>query len=200
MKSIVSEASSISKAIDKAWNDAGKPKEFSVNILEKPIKNFLGFTIRSAKIALIFPEVIVKKSATRPTAKQVSKPSQPVKNKFTPKAKDNKPVEEEKNKDPKNIVERATRPKTPQWSEPMIDNVKNWIQETLNTANKNSAFTIEPNNYYLKIKFEEPVYEEQHRQKQLFASLATLMLIMLKRQYKRPLRGYKIILTSDKDA
>jgi len=54
MKSIIQEASSIQKAIEKAWIKADKPREFSVRILEEPVKNFLGFTKKMAKIALFF--------------------------------------------------------------------------------------------------------------------------------------------------
>jgi len=54
MKSVMHEASSIAKAIEQAWVKAGQPQEFSVKILEEPQKNFLGFTTRSAKVALFF--------------------------------------------------------------------------------------------------------------------------------------------------
>lgn len=54
MKSIIQEASSIQKAIEKAWIKADKPREFSIRILEEPVKNFLGFTKKMAKIALFF--------------------------------------------------------------------------------------------------------------------------------------------------
>lgn len=54
MKSIIQEASSIQKAIEQAWIKADKPREFSVRILEEPVKNFLGFTKKMAKIALFF--------------------------------------------------------------------------------------------------------------------------------------------------
>ena len=57
MKSLMEEASSIFKAIETAWNRAGKPQEFSIKILEHPEKNFFGLnTVKSAKIALLFNE------------------------------------------------------------------------------------------------------------------------------------------------
>lgn len=54
MKSIMQEASSIAKAIEQAWMTAGQPAEFTIKVLEEPQKNFIGFTTRSAKIALFF--------------------------------------------------------------------------------------------------------------------------------------------------
>lgn len=57
MKSLMEESSSIFKAIETAWQRAGKPQEFSVKILEHPETGFLGLTtVKSAKIALLFTE------------------------------------------------------------------------------------------------------------------------------------------------
>lgn len=68
MKSLMEEASSIFKAIETAWNRAGKPQEFSIKILEHPEKSFFGLnTVKSAKIALLFNEY---------AHKQTSKPQQ----------------------------------------------------------------------------------------------------------------------------
>lgn len=54
MKSIICEASSIAKAIEQGWKKAGLPQNFSVKILEKEEKNFIGLTKKPAKIALFF--------------------------------------------------------------------------------------------------------------------------------------------------
>lgn len=59
MKSIVEMASTIVKAIQQAWERAGKPQEFSVRILEEPETNFLGMTRKPAKIAFLFSEKAV---------------------------------------------------------------------------------------------------------------------------------------------
>ena len=48
MKSLMEEASSISKAIEKGWTNAGKPKEFTIKVYEEPEKNFIGMTVRPA--------------------------------------------------------------------------------------------------------------------------------------------------------
>lgn len=57
MKSIVEEASSIAKAVEKGWIRAGKPREFSVKIFEEPEKNFFGLTTKPAKIAIVFAQI-----------------------------------------------------------------------------------------------------------------------------------------------
>jgi len=66
MKSLVEEASSIAKAIEKAWERAGKPQAFSVKIYETGEKNFLGFTKKSAKVGIFFEEEIARSNDRRP--------------------------------------------------------------------------------------------------------------------------------------
>src|SRR5579863_6644198 len=56
MKSIMEQASSIIKAIEKAWISADKPKEFSVKIFEQEEKNFFGMTTKPAKIGIFFSD------------------------------------------------------------------------------------------------------------------------------------------------
>lgn len=56
MKSVIQEASSVSKAIEQAWQKAGMPKEFSVKIHQEAHRNFLGMIKQTAKIALFFDE------------------------------------------------------------------------------------------------------------------------------------------------
>jgi hypothetical protein len=61
MKSLMEEASSISKAIENAWNRAGNPQEFSIKILELPKTSFFGLkTAKSAKVALFFNDAVLK--------------------------------------------------------------------------------------------------------------------------------------------
>jgi hypothetical protein len=62
MKSLVEEASSVSKAIEKAWIRAGKPVSFSVKIYEEAQSGFLGFNTTPAKIGLFFEEQIISKN------------------------------------------------------------------------------------------------------------------------------------------
>ncbi len=57
MKSIMEEASSIMEAIQKGWERAGKPQEFSVKVFEDAQTSFFGMrTVKSAKVALFFKE------------------------------------------------------------------------------------------------------------------------------------------------
>lgn len=68
MKSIIEQASSIMKAIEKAWNQAEQPKEFSIKIFEKEERNFFGMTTKPAKIGIFFGDkpIIHEKPAQKP--------------------------------------------------------------------------------------------------------------------------------------
>lgn len=54
MRSILLEASSIERAIDKAWNEAGKPREFTIKVHDEGERNFLGFSRRPARLSILF--------------------------------------------------------------------------------------------------------------------------------------------------
>src|ERR1700730_15554830 len=76
MKSIMEEASSISKAIDQAWNRAGKPMEFTIKVLETPERNLFCLTTKSAKIALFFDDLKIMSKFARPIEKVTAPPKQ----------------------------------------------------------------------------------------------------------------------------
>lgn len=54
MRSILQEAASVLKAIEKAWSEAGQPQEFSVKVFDVGERNFFGFSKRPAVISLLF--------------------------------------------------------------------------------------------------------------------------------------------------
>lgn len=68
MKSIIEQASSIMKAIEKAWNQAEQPKEFSIKIFEKEERNFFGMSVKPAKIGIFFGDkpTTYEKPSSRP--------------------------------------------------------------------------------------------------------------------------------------
>src|SRR6202050_469390 len=54
MKSMLYEASSVVKAIEKAWAESGNPGEFTVKVLEREEKNFFGFSKKPAVISIAY--------------------------------------------------------------------------------------------------------------------------------------------------
>lgn len=84
MKSIIEQASSIMKAIEKAWDQAEKPKEFSIKIFEQEERNFFGMSTKPAKVGIFFGD--------KPTTheKPTSKPRQEIKE-CRPEVRENRP-------------------------------------------------------------------------------------------------------------
>ncbi|MEX0671799.1 MAG: hypothetical protein WD068_00415, partial [Candidatus Babeliales bacterium] len=74
MKSVIEEASTIAKAVEKGWEKAGKPIEFTVKILEQPEYNFLGLSKSLAKVGIFFSAKDIKSEEKPVTAYQ--KPQQ----------------------------------------------------------------------------------------------------------------------------
>lgn len=205
MKSIIQEASSIAKAIDQGWQIAGKPQEFSVKILEHPEKNFFGLTTRSAKVAIVFniahvpqPADAYKQKSTKKKAPQGTKEKrhQEPRAKKAPaphRSEHNKPQEPSPEPDkPKQQKQRGL------WNEDFVASAREWFEKTLtHMGHTKISFTIEPQNYYLRITLNKPILTDANNEKHLLASLSNLLMATLKRKFKKPLRGHKIVLTHD---
>ncbi len=201
MKSIVEEASSIIKAIEKGWAKAGQPKEFSVKIFEEPQRNFIGITTRSAKIGIFFNDSAVS-----------SKPSEPSKPKLNPQAHVKSPhrystqgqkaikppVKHKEQKSDEQLsmpyTREAQEARPTIWSDAMLEDIKQWLTKTLDIMQIPAPeFTVEPHHFQARIMLKGTLLPERERERQLFASLAVLLMQMLRHHYKRPLKGYKIL-------
>lgn len=219
MKSIMEEASSVIKAIEKGWTQAGQPKEFSIKVFEEPQKNFIGMTIKSAKIGIFFDDPALsarmQESSTtkspkksrgvepvrqqQPETPQQEKRAIPHKPKKEVVAQAPAPVTwqatEKETSQAEVIKQEVTQTKSPVWTEAMVQDIHSYMKDILAYVTiKPLAFTIEPHHFHLKLHFNESIFEDKAREKQLFVSLSTLLLQMLKYKYKRPLKGYKIVL------
>ncbi len=207
MKSIMEEASSVSKAIEKGWIAAGKPQEFSVKVFEEATKNFLGMTSKPAKIAIFFDEKVAhpqpkQHRQPRPHKEEYAKPA--------PQARKQAPQQQRPERTERN--ERYERPERPQraqpqesqerpnrevWTPEMVDAVSEWVKETLNRmGTTGKTFSTDAKNYYLKINFDHPIYEDREKERTVFRSFAHLLMQSLRNKFKKGLRGYKVILNS----
>lgn len=221
MKSIMHEASSLAKAIEQGWEKAGKPNDFSIKILEKPQKNFFGFTTHSAKIALYFDERPQQRHEAHPArhkprehreTHQRSEHRQEQRVEQRPLVQRQPEVRETRPPEPRVRQQQRPEPRVPeqrvaeptqaqkhevQWSEEMISYVREWLGVVLpESVGKRIGFTIEPNNLYLRITFESPMLDNQEKEKRLYASLSLLVLEALKRKFRVGLRRHKVILTN----
>jgi hypothetical protein len=208
MKSIMQEASSIMKAIEKGWEAAGKPKEFSIKVFEDAKKNFIGMTTQSAKVAIFFNEHVAFKDAKtfeKSQKKQERKPHLEQQKRVHPPQVQHPASAQRKfesQKPPSPQEPRQHEQPRPQersqtvWQPDMISQANEWMKETLKSLDKeNLSFTTTADSYQLRFTFNEPVIPDQEKERHLFRNLSFLLLCSLKRNYKRPLRGFKVVLT-----
>jgi hypothetical protein len=183
MKSIVEEAASIVKAIEKAWIRAGKPASFQIKILEEPKRNFLGWPTQSAKIGLFFV----------PDIEEIEKPVKY----HEPHRERRFPLDERPQIRKEEESIKTERKPRDQWTQEMTYAAKEWIEKTLAPVGlSHIPFSIEPRGYHLRILFSKPVIEDWSREQQLFKSFAYLIMQALRTKFKRGFVGYKVVLKS----
>lgn len=112
MKSIIEQASSIMKAIEKAWDQAENPKEFSIKIFEKEERNFFGMSTKPAKVGIFFTDKPVIHE------KQPQKPRPEIKECRPEPKKDNKPAPRPANQ----TAPVAPKPQQPRVEQPRPEN------------------------------------------------------------------------------
>ena len=179
MKSIMEEASSISKAIDQAWHRAGKPTEFTIKVLELPERNLFGITVKSAKIAFFFDEQKVAIKFVQPVEKPVEKVIMPTK------------IEQP-------IQRPVLAPQQSRWNEEMIKMVKDWVQHVLQIMGlPNITFTTSTSTNGITFRFKDSITRSELKDRLLFSSFAHLILTALRQKYKRPFKNLKIILITE---
>lgn len=225
MKSIVQEGSTISKAVESAWQAAGKPKEFTVKVLETPEHNFIGMTTRSAKVALFFKQAISRpdrssrfdRSSSRPT-RQKRQPretraprrdtegprrkAQPQSDQERPRNQERPREERPREERPREERPREERPKRQEefdgvfWSPDMLVMADNWLKGSLSAMDLASAtYKTDVNRLYLKIAFDKPLREDVGTERQIFRSFAALLMQHMRNRLKRPLKGFKVVLS-----
>jgi len=192
MNSIVQEASSIAKAIQQAWDKAGKPTNFSVRIFEKPEKNFLGMVSKFAKIALLFE----KRDVQQPQKATARPRQQFTKSKPQPKPQQQSqrdPQRQEKKEQPT----KQRNQKQP-WTDNMVSVAQSWMENILKEMNRSDLkFSVEKKRYHLKFVFSSPVADEQEKQKNIFRNFAHLIMQTVRNEEKKQFRYHKVVITSE---
>ncbi|MFI5333252.1 MAG: Jag N-terminal domain-containing protein [Candidatus Babeliales bacterium] len=222
MKSIMEEASSVIKAIEKGWVQAGKPQEFTIKVFEEATKNFLGITTKPAKIAIFFQESFTK--STEPSAhalgnqterqRRTPHEKQPAFTKHGEKRAERNPrhaaTGQEKNptftktSSDMSASKQTGEPKTKNieketWTPEMVTAAQGWMQGILRSLDKQQLhFSTDVKNYYLKISITTPVFDDADKEKALFRNCAYLIMQSLRNKFKKSFRGFKVILSSSR--
>lgn len=198
MKSIVQEGSTVAKAVEKALQIAGNPREFTVKVLEDAQKNFFGMTTRSAKISLLFelegqiiPKTEKKVEYHQPRIEKAEKSHKTIEQK----------PQQQHLRQPRLTQTRPLKTKPEGqafWSEEMIAAVKDWLTSTISKMDHAPInFETNANRYYLRVTFTQPLHQNEEKERQIFRSFSYLILQSLRTKLQRPLRGFKIVLTRE---
>lgn len=82
-----------------------------------------------------------------------------------------------------------------QWDAELTESAKKWLTETLRLMGMaDITFSLEPQNFHLRITLNKALIEDETKERHLFASLATLMMASLKKEFRKALRGHKIVI------
>jgi predicted RNA-binding protein Jag len=202
MKSVTEQASSIAKAIQKAWERAGKPLEFSIKIFEEPKTNFFGLTSQPAKVGLFFEVAQVQPAAPAPTPKPARPPRREARPARQPQpAPQPKEVHEPREpREPRETREPRQQPQEAEpreiWSENLMQGAREWLTGLLQQLNmSNISFQMQAEGYDLAILFEKPLIDIPARQQQLYRSMSLLLMQALRHKMLRPLRGFRVMLS-----
>lgn len=205
MKSIMEEASSVAKAIEKGWARAGKPQEFTVKVFEEAQTSFFGlFSSKPAKIGLFFQETTTNQSMRH----QKDRAPQNAPKKYTAnvQAQQSQPVRQQQQVRPPAAPQQPRPERTPRtelhsttpWSPELMQAAEEWVKDSLQLMSLSSvSFNLEADRYALKFTFSKPLLELNEKEKMLFRSWAYLIMQALRQKFKRPLKGLKVILTSN---
>ncbi len=223
MKSIIEEAPSILKAIEKAWARAGSPREFSVKIFEDSQKNFFGMTTKPAKVGVFFEiEPIQSESSTselrRTGNPRYSEPRRTNEHQKSPSFTQDSHKEELKQRKPvahtyrpqeatpfvTNNTENAEQAEQNQerkkqriaWNDDMLTAVSMWLNDLLEKSDLGShkaTLTVLDNR--LIVLFEQPLFDDPVKASDLYRSLSYLLIGMVRSKFKKEFRFLKIVLT-----
>jgi len=206
MKSMLLEASTVIKAIEKAWVDSGRPAEFTINVLEKGETSFLGFSKKPAIISIAFdPRKVTQRPSVKSDQRQPVQPLSKAKpQEFgQPASKHsettNKPGDRRsftRKPDPMVKPLRRQQPNVEFWAREWIDDIETMVKDTIFIMGALVPFSIKVEKKILSVMFDKGVLKTADDERQLFASLSYLFMQMLKKKHKKKLQSYHIVLSS----
>ena len=79
------------------------------------------------------------------------------------------------------------------WTEPMIESVIAFLQDIFKYMDLQVPFVHKVEKLQLRITFEKPLCENKDQEYKVYTSLAFLMLQMVKREFKKKCKGYRVV-------
>jgi hypothetical protein len=209
MKSVIQEASSITKAIEKAWEIAGKPKNFSIKIFEEPRRNFFGMVIQSAKVGIFFQQESPIAPVPHESTKRRHTPRSPQPPHTRQHGSDQqRPVHPQHTERPQRTqrsphvhpqeVSKPAAHELVQWSTDLADAAHTWLIGALNQLGKqNPEVKATTEGSLLTLSIVGAITHDSEKERAVLRSFATLLMQSLRHKLGKPLRGLKLSLRSN---
>lgn len=224
MKSIIEEAPSILKAIEKAWARAGNPREFSVKIFEDSQRNFFGMTTKQAKVGVFFEIEPIQSESTTNSSFENRRPAKQAQPKNVPYGQTSKTTHAEhrntakptpknsydaydadqnapfaaRTHEQENPTEHHQEPKKQRiaWNDDMLTAVSMWLNDLLEKSDLGfHKATLTVLDNRLIVLFEKPLFDDPVKASDLYRSLSYLLIGMVRSKFKKEFRFLKIVLT-----
>jgi len=212
MKSVIQEASSITKAIEKAWEIAGKPKNFSIKIFEEPRRNFFGMVVQSAKVGIFFTNE-QQQSAQEQNKRRPQQSSSQHPNRQQQIGQKSHPVEQQRTQQPQRTErpQRTMRPyphaeqqastssqESTAWSPELSQEAHSWLVGALHELGKTQPeVRSSTQGVLLTLSVVGPIAADAETERAVLRSFATLLMQSLRHKLGKPLRGLKLSLKSN---
>jgi len=222
MRSILQEASSIPKAIEKAWTEAGMPNEFTIKVFDAGEKNFLGFTKRPSVVSIVFdPRKVAQQTAGDNWKFEREDRSESLRQSHDNRRNDRynnngrqggyrrqsegnnyrRPYNEKRYDEPRHDrgeddSKRSGYQESALWTKEAIEDVRSWLKEITTIMKIAIPFTAYADNHLLRIEFEKPACDVPSEERMLFSSFAYILMQFLKRKHKRKFKACRLAISS----
>lgn len=201
------EASTVAKAIEKAWTDSGKPLEFSINILEVGEKNFLGLSKHPAIVSITYDPTKrqAKTSDKRLTDRREVIQKKPMPSPVRLGSRDMREIRKDlpekgrlgslplRQRQPFQATQQLTRDEEI-WSTELVNDIKGWFKEIIDLVGIQITYDVKVDRRMLQINFAQGLFSGAEEDRQFFVGLSYLLIQFLKKKHKKRLHGYHLVI------
>jgi len=196
LKSIVEEASSVAKALEKAWYNAGNPEEFSVKVFQLPTRNMFGFTTISAKVGIFFTarQQQASERGERRPRQQRERSGQRDQQRGVQRS----PRQQHEPREQRVPCAQGARGYGDVWTEELTAAATEWLRGALGRLNMDErSFVASAQGGAFKVRFSNSMGRDEREERVVLSSFAHLLGEVLRNKFgQRALRNLKISVES----
>jgi predicted RNA-binding protein Jag len=213
MKSMLQEASSVTRAIERAWIESGRPTEFTIKVLEEGERNFLGFAKKPAIVSITYETKGVSKQVqqiqlSKVRDNRVRQERVPRKDVRDLGREEGKPVRKEQERTtfvktqgqhgPQRAIESLVREQTREaegWAPEYINYIESSFKELLILLGVQTEWVTKIDRHVLTLVLQKPIVEDNELERMVQGSCSYLLIQLLKKRFKKKFRGFQLVVT-----